>query len=535
MATFFAVPALAAAQELPPVAKPQTPAPAVTVPAIPDVTALMQQTASAVDATVRAQIEAARAGAIQSTQSAELERARAAIRAQVADAGRLRVTAGIDVEAMQLAASVLAQQAVTTGIGQAEATRAMAAELLAFEAQQTTPRPVARPRGTGIGEGRGIGIGPAIYIGNDESQYERGISAVDSGRWERAIDAFTRVIDAKGRKADGAHYWKAFAQYRLTQRREALATLQELEKSFPKSRYLNDARALAIEVRQASGQTVAPEKEMDEELKIMALQSVIANDPDRGIPLAQKFIEGTSSPRMKDRALFLLAQTGSPRARDVLIQIAKGSGNPDLQIKAIRYLGMFRGDTNQQALADIYAAAGDPDVKRQIIRAFMMSGDKARLLQIAKTESSPELRIDAIRQLGAMGGQAEVWELYQREMASDVKQQMLRTFMMGKASDKLLEVARAEKDAALRKTAIQQLGMQRSQQTGTELAALYKTEKDKDVKKAILNALFMQQNATALVAAARSETDPDMKKEIVQKLSMMKSKEATDYLMELLK
>ena len=51
----------------------------------------------------------------------------------------------------------------------------------------------------------------------------------------------------------------------------------------------------------------------------------------------------------------------------------------------------------------------------------------------------------------------------------------------------------------------------------------------------MINALFIQNNATALVTLARAEKSVEMKKEIVAKLSVMKSKEATDYLMELLK
>ena len=38
-----------------------------------------------------------------------------------------------------------------------------------------------------------------------------------------------------------------------------------------------------------------------------------------------------------------------------------------------------------------------------------------------------------------------------------------------------------------------------------------------------------------LVEMARAGRDPAMKKEIVQRLSLMRSKEATDYMLELLK
>ena len=49
-----------------------------------------------------------------------------------------------------------------------------------------------------------------------------------------------------------------------------------------------------------------------------------------------------------------------------------------------------------------------------------------------------------------------------------------------------------------------------------------------------VNALFLQQDPKPLIELARKETDPGLKKDIVSRLSMMKSKEATDYMMEIL-
>ena len=50
----------------------------------------------------------------------------------------------------------------------------------------------------------------------------------------------------------------------------------------------------------------------------------------------------------------------------------------------------------------------------------------------------------------------------------------------------------------------------------------------------IVNALFIQGNAKAMVDLARKETNPEMKKMIVSKLSIMGSKDATEYMLELL-
>ncbi|HEX8881997.1 MAG TPA: hypothetical protein VF749_18270, partial [Candidatus Acidoferrum sp.] len=59
-------------------------------------------------------------------------------------------------------------------------------------------------------------------------------------------------------------------------------------------------------------------------------------------------------------------------------------------------------------------------------------------------------------------------------------------------------------------------------------------ETERSLKEEVLNAFFLQGNAAALVAIARSEKEPELKKTAVSKLSLMHSKEALDYLMELL-
>ena len=59
----------------------------------------------------------------------------------------------------------------------------------------------------------------------EEDRYERGTDALDEASWDEAIQAFDDVIEAKGRRADGALYWKAYAQSKLGRRDEALKLL----------------------------------------------------------------------------------------------------------------------------------------------------------------------------------------------------------------------------------------------------------------------------------------------------------------------
>jgi HEAT repeat protein len=66
------------------------------------------------------------------------------------------------------------------------------------------------------------------------------------------------------------------------------------------------------------------------------------------------------------------------------------------------------------------------------------------------------------------------------------------------------------------------------------LVSLYADEHDDDIRREVIKSLFLQGNAKALIEIARQETDPELKQEAVKKLSLIGSKEATDYLMEIL-
>jgi hypothetical protein len=364
--------------------------------------------------------------------------------------------------------------------------------------------------------------------------YERGQDAMDNARWDRAISQFDAVARLKGSRADAALYWLAYSQNRQGQRAEALATIAELGKTYPASRYLKQARALEVEVRRDVGQPVRPENQTDEDLKLMALQALQNSDPEQAVPMLQKLLDGNASPRLKSQALFVLAQSNSARAREVLLGIAKGGATPELQTRAIQYLGIHGGRENRTALAEIYGASNDPDVKRRILRAFMIAGDKDRVLAAAQGEQNAEVRAEAVRQLGVMGAHDELWQLYQKETTLDVKKQILQAMFVGGNAARLIDLAKTEQNPELRRTAVRNLGLMGSKNTGTTLVEIYGSDKDPSVRGAVIQALFIQNNAEALVALARKEENPELKKDIVQKLSLMKSKIATDYMLELL-
>jgi hypothetical protein len=442
-----------------------------------------------------------------------------------------RALAEVDLKLAQQLASVQGESASV----QAESLRASGGELALAQVLADQARAQAAPF--------------IVTERGEQGQYELGQNALDNGKWEKAIEAFDQVIQKKGAKAEGATYWKAYAQNRLGRRTDALATLDALLKAYPTGRWANDAKALQVEVKQAAGQVVRPEQEVDEDLKLIALNSLLQTDADKAVPMLETFLKGSSSPKLKERALFVLAQVDSSQARTALAAVAKGQANPDLQIRAIRYLGMHRNDENIKLLVEIYKSTSDTDVKRQVIQSLTMAGSLGRYAMRVRTGTGPIVvgegaaagrttgarEYEKATQEYAQQAQEQLWQLYQTEASAELRERMLQALAMSQDYQKLLQVARTEKNEDLRRAAVQNLGMAGADKTGEALLALYKGEKDPELRKAAIQGLFMQRNASALVQIARQETDPELKKDVVQKLSMMKDKEATDYMLELLK
>src|SRR5438876_3134172 len=127
---------------------------------------------------------------------------------------------------------------------------------------------------------------------DQERKYQKGLKAMDQRQWEEAIETFDEVIEMGGSRVDGAWYYKGYAQNKLGDREGALESLARLLKEFPDSRWIKDGKALRVEIREASGEAVDPGEPVDEELKLIAVNSLMHTDPEKALPVLQKLLEG---------------------------------------------------------------------------------------------------------------------------------------------------------------------------------------------------------------------------------------------------
>ena len=84
---------------------------------------------------------------------------------------------------------------------------------------------------------------------DEASLYADGTRAISENRWPDAAGLFDRVAQMRGEHAEGALYWKAYAENKEGQSANALSTCGELRKKYPKGRWLDECGALEIEIR----------------------------------------------------------------------------------------------------------------------------------------------------------------------------------------------------------------------------------------------------------------------------------------------
>lgn len=379
-------------------------------------------------------------------------------------------------------------------------------------------------------------ISPATAAAADREAdlYQRGTKAIDARDWSRAVDEFSRVIELKGSRADGALYWTAYALHKLGRRGEADQALATLRRAYPKSRWLDDAEALELEMREARGERVAPEGIDDDDLKMIAINSLMHTDPEKAYPLLEKIIRGnTASRKVKERAVFVLTQSSSARAHALLADIARGKVNPELQREAVKYLGVNGSDRNLQVLSEIYASSAPVEIRKSVLKSFMIAGDKSRVLTAAKSESDPELRKEAIQLLGVMNARSELAALYAAQTDRDSRERILQSLFIAGDGQRLGELARTERDPHLRQRAIRNLGLV-GNSTAPLLLEIYASEQNREAKEAVIQAFFVQGNSRALIDLSKREKDPALRKEILQKLSIMGDDEAVQHMLEIL-
>ncbi len=256
----------------------------------------------------------------------------------------------------------------------------------------------------------------------EEVAYAAGTRAMNEQRWPDAIRDFDTVIAARGaRHADAALYWKAYSLSKLSRKGDAIASCDQLHVQFPESGWNNDCRTLSLNVKVDLGdlhlQTPPPPPSgpwgaapgapgSDADLKLLALNSLVNQDPARAMPILRAMLDGNQPPEVKKHAIFVLTQSRSPEAESILHDAVIGKMGPPLQRQAVQMMGVFEGKRANETLEEVYRTTSDVQVKRAVISAFFISHDAPRMVSLARSEKDLELKRTIVSQLALMNDKA---------------------------------------------------------------------------------------------------------------------------------
>jgi HEAT repeat protein len=370
----------------------------------------------------------------------------------------------------------------------------------------------------------------------EDTLYSEGTRAINDAHWAQAESIFQNLASQHGPRAEAALYWEAYAENKQGNSARALEICAELRHAYPQGNWVKECSALEIEIHGKSADPMPPQAEQDEELKLLALNSLMQQDEAHAVPIIQQILNSDKSEKLKSRALFVLAQDQSPQAQALLGKVASGESNPALQRKAIEMLAVGRGKQAAETLANIYRQTTNAEVKNTILHSYLIIGTPDPLVEAARHESDPQLVHTAVHTLGAMGATSQLLALYHDTNDPKVKADVISGLIPAgqKGADALGSIASSEQDPELRRKAIRNLGIAGGMSTAPALVAIYKKSTDLETKKATAQALFLAGDSHDLVELARAEKDPAVKQSLVQQLSLMHNKEATDYMLEIL-
>ena len=277
--------------------------------------------------------------------------------------------------------------------------------------------------------------------------------------------------------------------------------------------FLGAAAAPAQAQERAPREAPAPQAEDLEELKMTALEALIAAPPQKALPIVQRVLEGNASDDLKERALFILSQIDLPEAEALLLETARSADDP-LREEAIRMIGIGGGPNALAALQELYAR-GDEDTREAVLEAYLIADEADAVYRIAANAQDPDEFEAAVEILGAMGALEQLRALRNRD---DMAGTLIQAYAVAGDVESLRELAQDGSNPERQVEAIKGLGIAGGPQTGQILAGIYRDTDSPAVRKAVREGLMIAGDDEALLELFRASRDSKEKRELLQML-----------------
>ena len=273
----------------------------------------------------------------------------------------------------------------------------------------------------------------------------------------------------------------------------------------------------------ASGITFAQKPTEQEELALAAMEGLMAQPPERALPIIKKVLAGSQTTLVKQRALFVLSQIEAPEAETILLQTSR-SADAALRTEAIRSIGIGGNHKSLAALQEIYTA-GDADVKEQVLHAWMIAGSKEQVYQAALNAKSEEEAGEAIHMLSVMGAVDELRKLGDRPNASG---KLVDAYAISGDLQSLRKIAEGSAEPGVRAEAVRKIGIISDSAARTALREIYSRSSDREIKDAALEGMLIAGDEQGVLTLYRAATASEEKRALLRTLTMMDSDAALE-------
>lgn len=405
-----------------------------------------------------------------------------------------------------------------------------------------------------------------------DSLYRLAREALSRGDYKRAAEIFHSIPERYPQSAYASQsiYYEAFALYRsggeddLNAARDRLNQLKQRDAKIWKSdgavlltrvcgelaKRGDEACAADIETTAQKDPPVQANKPCSDEGnddKIAAIDALMQMDTERAMPILKKVLarRDACSAGLREKAVFLVSQKGTPETASILMDVARNDPDQDVREKAVFWLSQVPGSTG--LLEGILNGDGDENIKEKALFSISQQHEP-RAQQILRDlalrdNASADLREKAIFWLG-QNRSTENTEflrtLYSRLTNQDLREKVLFSLSQQRGAGNeqwLMGIAvNPKEDIELRKKALFWAG-----QSGVsiqEFASLYDRMNDTEMKEAIIFTLSQRQSdRTAmdkLFDIAKNEKDAELRKKAIFWLGQSHDPRVQQFLIDLI-
>jgi hypothetical protein len=254
----------------------------------------------------------------------------------------------------------------------------------------------------------------------------------------------------------------------------------------------------------------------DEELALAAMEGLMSQDPERALPIIKKVLAGPQTRLVKQRALFVLSQIDSPEAQEILVRTA-GSTDAAMRGEAIRNIGIGGNEKSLAGLKAIYNA-GSPDVKAEVLQAWLIAGDSESVYQVALAAKTEAEANQAIQMLGAMGATDELRKLGDRPNAASG---LVDAYAISGDLASLRKIAEGTAEHSVRVDAVRKIGIIDGDDARIALREIYTRNTDAEIRDAALQGMLITGDDQGVLALYRAAKTSEEKRALMRTLSMM--------------